>query len=189
MPEFWYLFTRDIFVLIKMQDTIILTTCLRVSYCLLLFYNRLFYENINEWTLKRITNNLISYSSVPLPTPQNSGPLIRVQNYASRLLIIHTHKLTTGYYRGDIGKEADCVKKFSLSCQYYKFGSGLGLWIGPRLPRLPSLMRKDGLQNHPSYHSCGWTAKQVAPTQYRVWSALIGAFTTHITNTKWPWNY
>lgn len=85
------------------------------------------------------------------------------------------------YYQGNIGKEADCVSMLSLSCQYYKFGGGLGVWIGPRLPRLPSLMRRERLARHPSYHSCGWTAKQVAPTQYRASSGLIGTLTPHIT--------
>lgn len=85
------------------------------------------------------------------------------------------------YYQGNIGKEADCVSMLSLSCQYYKFGGGLGVWIGPRLPRLPSLMRRERLARHPSYHSCGWTAKQVAPTQYRASSGLIGTLTPRIT--------
>lgn len=88
---------------------------------------------------------------------------------------------TDRYYQGNIGKKADCVSMLSLSCQYYKFGGGLGVWIGPRLPRLPSLMRRERLARHPSYHSCGWTAKQVAPTQYRASSGLIGTLTTHIT--------
>lgn len=85
------------------------------------------------------------------------------------------------YYQDNIGKKADCVSMLSLSCQYYKFGGGLGVWIGPRLPRLPSLMRRARLARHPLYHSCGWTAKQVAPTQYRASAGLIGTLTPHIT--------